>query len=132
MQDATREATEKYSTNSIQATTSIGQGSGAEANGVKEKYDIYPTVLSIGYNPFYGNSVRSVEVHVMHKFDADFYNAMMNLSILGFIREERNYDSMEALVEDIHEDAEVARRSLEREAYVRRRGDGWLGEWGWG
>lgn len=48
------------------------------ANG-GETYEIYPTVLSIGYNPFYKNSVRSVEIHVMQKFERDFYNAMMNL-----------------------------------------------------
>lgn len=97
----------------------------------KEQYQIYPTVLSIGYNPFYKNSVRSVEIHVMHKFEKDFYNAMMNLSILGFIRPERDYDSMDALIKDIRTDIDVAEASLKRERYVELKGDTWFGEWGW-
>ena len=69
-------------------------------------------VMSIGYNPFYGNAVRSAEVHVLHGFAADFYDAHMRLLILGFVREEQNYDSLEALVEDINTDCDVARASL--------------------
>lgn len=68
----------------------------------------------------------------MEKFEKDFYNAMMNLSILGFIRPERGYDSVEALIEDINTDIEVARKSLEREAYESRRKDEWLSEFAWG
>lgn len=58
----------------------------SDANGTKgeDVYEIYPTVLSIGYNPFYKNSVRSVEIHVMHKFEKDFYNAMMNLRCVRY------------------------------------------------
>ncbi|MCJ1293547.1 riboflavin kinase [Xylographa carneopallida] len=86
----------------------------------------YPTVLSIGYNPFYKNTVRSVEVHIMHAFARDFYGAHMNLLILGFVRPEYDYVSKEALIADIREDVEVARRSLAREGYSVWRGDGYL------
>ncbi|MCJ1381583.1 riboflavin kinase [Xylographa soralifera] len=86
----------------------------------------YPTVLSIGYNPFYKNTVRSVEVHVLHSFPRDFYGAHMNLLILGFVRPELDYVSKEALIADIHTDMEVARRSLAREGYAVWRGDGYL------
>ena len=68
----------------------------------------------------------------MQRFEKDFYNAMMNLSILGFIRPERGYESVQALVEDINTDIEVARRSLERGAYQNGKEDGWLSEFGWG
>ncbi|KAK1771772.1 putative riboflavin kinase [Phialemonium atrogriseum] len=81
---------------------------------------VFPMVMSIGYNPFYGNAVRSAEVHVLRRFAADFYGAEMRLLILGFIREEKDYASLEALVEDINFDCEVARRSLEREAWKPR------------
>lgn len=78
-------------------------------------------VMSIGYNPFYKNTVRSAEVHVLHKFTADFYDAHMRLLILGFIREEKDYKSLEALIEDINFDCEVARGSLGREAWKAER-----------
>lgn len=65
---------------------------------------------------------------------ADFYGAPLNLLILGFIRPEYDYVSKESLIEDIHVDCEVARRSLEREAY-RGFGEGewaeWLRDFGW-
>lgn len=83
-------------------------------------------VMSIGWNPFYKNTVRSVEVHIMHKFDQDFYGSHMNLVILGFIRPEYDYVSLESLVEDIREDIEVSRRSLERKKYKEFKGEGSL------
>ncbi|KAF2713456.1 riboflavin kinase [Pleomassaria siparia CBS 279.74] len=87
---------------------------------------VYPTVLSIGYNPFYANKNRSIEIHILHTFPQDFYGATLSLIILGFIREEFDYVSKEALVEDIREDIRIAQRSLEREAYESWREDRWL------
>ncbi|KAJ6007157.1 hypothetical protein N7499_000821 [Penicillium canescens] len=95
---------------------------------------ILPAVLSIGYNPFYKNTVRSVEIHIMPpltepsptaaaagqtKFNRlpDFYTTKLNLLILGYIRPEFDYVSLEALVEDIRVDCEVARESLLRDSY---------------
>lgn len=61
--------------------------------------------------------------------------------MLGFIRPEFDYVSLEALVKDIHIDCEVAKRSLQREAYSRfaaaqeggsEGGSGaWLAEFAW-
>lgn len=48
----------------------------------------------------------------------DFYGTNLNLLILGYIRPEYDYVSLEALVEDIRVDCEVARRSLARDAYA--------------
>jgi len=50
----------------------------------------------------------------------------MNLLILGFIRPEYDYVSKESLIEDIRTDIEVARTSLDREAYRLLREDGYL------
>lgn len=80
-------------------------------------------VMSIGWNPFYKNTVRSVEVHIMHDFEVDFYGSHMNLVILGFIRPEYDYVSLESLVEDIRTDIQVARDSLKREAYAKFESD---------
>lgn len=76
--------------------------------------EVFPMVMSIGYNPFYKNTVRSAEVHVLHKFEKDFYDKHMRLLVLGFVREEQDYKSLEALVEDINFDCEVAKGSLRR------------------
>lgn len=68
----------------------------------------------------------------MHKFHHDFYGARMNLLICGFIRPEYDYVSKESLIEDINVDIEVARRSLEREAYTNLKEDEYLSEFGGG
>lgn len=49
----------------------------------------------------------------------DFYDTRLNLLILGYIRPEYDYVSVEALIEDIRIDCEVARQSLLRDAYKR-------------
>jgi len=93
----------------------------AQANG-GSGFTVYPMVMSIGYNPFYKNTVRSAEVHILHKFDSDFYEAHMRLLILGFIREEKDYKSLDALIEDINFDCEVAKNSLARENWAPKKG----------
>jgi riboflavin kinase len=75
-------------------------------------------VMSIGYNPFYKNTVRSAEVHLLHKFASDFYDAHMRLLILGFIREEKDYKSLQALIDDINFDCQVAKKSMSRRAWA--------------
>ncbi|KAG7124438.1 Riboflavin kinase like protein [Verticillium longisporum] len=103
---------------------SPGPGADANANANAPLAPLlYPMVMSIGYNPFYKNTVRSAEVHVLHPFAADFYDAHMRLLLLGFVREEKDYKSLEALVEDIRFDCDVARESLRRSAWCPPRED---------
>lgn len=49
--------------------------------------------MSVGFNPFYNNTVRSAEVHIMHDFENDFYGKEMRVIVLGYIRPEYNYTS---------------------------------------
>ena len=48
-------------------------------------------VMSVGFNPFYKNEVRSAEVHIMKVFEKDFYGHEMKVIVLGYIRDELNY-----------------------------------------
>ncbi|MCJ1261480.1 riboflavin kinase [Lobaria immixta] len=107
----------------------VGADVGATDVGSKKQTGgVWPMVMSIGWNPFYKNTVRSVEVHIIphQPFIHDFYGAHMNLLILGFIRPELDYENVEALVKDIQVDIEVSKRSLEREAYEAFAGDAWM------
>ena len=93
---------------------------------------VYPAVLSIGYNPFYRNATRSIEIHILHHFPSfNFYHAALNLLVLGFVRPEYDYASLEALVDDIRADCHVARRSLARPAYETHAAAAWLRDFGW-
>ncbi len=83
-------------------------------------------VMSIGYNPFYKNTVRSAEVHILQKFNRDFYGAEMRISILGYIRPEYDYVDVESLIKDIRTDIAVAERSLGKEKWIAKGTDGSL------
>lgn len=53
----------------------------------------------------------------MHNFEEDFYDTGIKVIVAGYVRAEQNYPSLDALIEDINTDIEVARQSLERPAY---------------
>lgn len=73
-----------------------------------------PCVLNIGYNITYDDKIksRSLEVHVLKKFEHKFYGAEMQLTIIGYIRPEIKYDSLNALMEGIETDKQVAKEVL--------------------
>ncbi|KAJ2722354.1 riboflavin kinase [Coemansia sp. Benny D115] len=82
-----------------------------------------PMVMSLGWNPYFKNERRSGEVHIMRAFSEDFYGAHMRVAVLAYIRPERDYASLDDLVRDIHVDIDVARKSLQRPAYLRVKDD---------
>ncbi|KAI8330041.1 hypothetical protein BD560DRAFT_379133 [Blakeslea trispora] len=79
---------------------------------------VYPMVMSLGWNPYFKNEKRSAEVHIIHEFPEDFYDAPIRVVVLGFIRPEQNYPSLDALIRDIKTDVVVAQTSLKRKNYL--------------
>lgn len=65
------------------------------------------------------SSMMMQEVHVLHDFGNDFYGKELRIVMLGFIRPEYNYTSLESLIDDIETDKAVAKRSVERPAYQK-------------
>ncbi|SGZ46697.1 CIC11C00000002156 [Sungouiella intermedia] len=83
----------------------------------EEDLNVLPIVMSVGWNPFYNNTKKTAEVHVIHEFTKDFYGANIKLAILGYIRPELDYTTKEALIEDIKKDIEVADLTLKDGEY---------------
>lgn len=82
-------------------------------------FSLCPMVMSIMSNKFYHNKERSAEVHLLHDFREDLYGAKMRVLLTGFIREERgDYANVGELIADIKLDCDVARKSLNREAWA--------------
>ncbi|KAK0191237.1 riboflavin kinase [Armillaria mellea] len=79
--------------------------------------EVWPMVMSLGWNPFYKNERLTAEIHVMHEYTADFYGMELRAVVLGYIRPELDFTTMEALIETIETDKRVALHSLDREAY---------------
>lgn len=55
---------------------------------------VYKMVMSIGWNPYYKNTVKSMEAHLIHVFDDDFYGSTLKVCILGYLRPERGFSSL--------------------------------------
>jgi len=79
---------------------------------------VYPAAISVGTNPTYGNDSVTIEPHLIAPPDGgdrrrsscgetvlpDFYGKTLRLSVVGFLREEERYDSLEALIVAIKND----------------------------
>nr|AAH79807.1 MGC86418 protein [Xenopus laevis] len=89
-------------------STGIYYGWGQVGNG-----EVYKMVMSIGWNPFYKNTKKSMETHIIHEFDKDFYGEILSIVIAGYIRPEKSFDSLDALISAIHSDIEEAKKQLE-------------------
>ncbi|KFW76580.1 Riboflavin kinase, partial [Manacus vitellinus] len=99
-------------------STGIYYGWACVGNG-----DVHKMVLSIGWNPFYRNTKKSVETHIIHTFKEDFYGEILSIVIVGYIRPEKNFDSLEALISAIQEDIEEAKRQLDLAEHLKLKED---------
>lgn len=86
-----------------------------------EDLETFPMVMSIGWNPFFKNIRKSVEIHILHDFKAPFYGSHIKVCVAGFIRDEKSYDSVDSLISDIKFDTKVALNSLARESYQQQK-----------
>lgn len=57
----------------------------------------------------------------MHKFDTDLYESLLKVCICGFIRPEKNFETLDALIAGINEDIEFATNALNSEDYQASR-----------
>lgn len=80
---------------------------------VGRRRDVYPTVLSIGWNPVFANEEKTCEPWILHNFDEkDFRGEELRLVIAGYVRPESDFPSLQDLIDRIHKDAEVSQRAL--------------------
>ena len=64
----------------------------------------YNSITNIGLNPTYENQKISIETHILNNFNQDLYGKKIIVLIHHFIREEKKFDSEEALVKQIKQD----------------------------
>ena len=81
--------------------------------------EVYDMVMSIGWNPFYNNEKRAMETHIIHKFEGDLYGQTLSVIIVGFLRPEANYESLEALISAIETDIENAKKINQEEKNLK-------------
>jgi FAD synthase len=85
---------------------------------------VYKAAVSIGYNPYYGNTQKTVEPHLIalpsderrHKSSCgetvlrDFYEEPIRLSVVGYLRPELPFEGLEKLIDAIKKDIEDSER----------------------
>lgn len=59
----------------------------------------------------------SQETHIIHEFSSDFYGQLLKLCICGYLRPEKNFDSLDALKTAINDDIEQAKLLLDTDQF---------------
>lgn len=90
------------------------------------KRGIFKMVMSIGWNPYFDNTEKTIEPWLLHEFEDDFYGEELRLVIVGYIRPEANFPSLDSLIERIHEDGRIAEKALDLPLYAGYKNDAYL------
>lgn len=72
----------------------------------------YPSITNIGVNPTFSSGAGSpikIETHIFD-FTAQLYGIDLTVKLLKFIRDEKKFENVNALVEQIKADMEIARK----------------------
>ncbi|MCH8029894.1 MAG: bifunctional riboflavin kinase/FAD synthetase [Candidatus Dadabacteria bacterium] len=75
-------------------------------NGKRHK-----SITNVGKRPTFGNNELLVETHIFD-FDEDIYGERLRVEFVGRLRDERRFDGVKALVEQITKDVERAKEVL--------------------
>jgi riboflavin kinase/FMN adenylyltransferase len=70
-----------------------------------------PGVASLGTRPTVGGTVPLLEAHVF-EFDGDLYGREIEVEFVARLRDELKFDSVDAMVVQMHRDADEARAVL--------------------
>jgi riboflavin kinase/FMN adenylyltransferase len=69
----------------------------------------WPAAISVGTNPTFGGTDRSVEAYALDRDDLDLYGTRAAIEFTARLRGNERFDSVEALVTQMHEDVRQAR-----------------------
>lgn len=74
-------------------------------------------------NPYYKNERKTIEPHLLHVFDRDFYDEELRLVVTGYLRPEMNFSSLDSLIQAINTDIRLAGEQLELAPHAGHKGD---------
>jgi len=71
---------------------------------------LYHSVVNLGYRPTVskGNSERILEIHLLD-FDRDIYGSDLEVRFIRYLRQEKKFENIDALVRQIEADVKQAR-----------------------
>lgn len=83
----------------------------AHGTGLEGRAGGWPGVANLGTRPMVGGTQMLLETHLFD-FDGDLYGREIEVDFVARLRDEATFASMDAMVAQIHVDAEQARRQL--------------------
>lgn len=84
---------------------------GVYAGTATVEKDVHDCVINVGVRPTFGGRHRTVEAHLLD-VAPDLYGRHLALAFVARLRDERRFDDVDALVQQIHRDIEAAREEL--------------------
>lgn len=87
-----------------------------------EGFPVEKSVMSLGWNPHFKNTKKTLETHVIREFPEDFYGSRLKVVLCGFLREMKSFSSLDELIDAIRSDIAESVEVLSREEYqnIRR------------
>jgi riboflavin kinase/FMN adenylyltransferase len=98
-----------FPTANVSLTYEVIPARGVYAVQVERRGQRYDGVANIGFNPTFGRSHLSLEIHVFD-FTEHLYGETVEVYFVKRIRDEQTFPSVSALIEQIGKDVETAKR----------------------
>lgn len=76
-------------------------------------YTVHKIAITIGKNPSFKNENKTIEAHILHKFESDFYGAYIRVVILGFLHPMIPFTTLDDLIKSISNDVANAEAELD-------------------
>ncbi|KAK0067877.1 riboflavin kinase [Biomphalaria pfeifferi] len=90
---------------------------------IKSNDNVFKMTMSIGWNHYYHNQVKTMETHILHTFDEDFYGDHLKIIVLGYIRAMLNFNSLDDLIAAIKNDIAESDKKLEQPEFKKFKDD---------
>ncbi len=100
-----------FPTANVRSTYEVIPARGVYAVHVEWRGQRYDGVANIGFNPTFGRSQLSLEIHLFD-FASQLYGEVVEVYFVKKIRDEQTFPSVAALVEQIRQDVATAHRLL--------------------
>ena len=72
----------------------------------------YRGAASLGERPTFGRNIPNLETYIFD-FDGDIYDEEVSVALVEFQRPELKFDSLDALIEQMHKDCDISRTILD-------------------
>lgn len=84
---------------------------------LSQSVSMHPAMMNIGTRPTFGGTDLSIEVHIF-QFDEDLYGQQLFVSVEKRIREERKFDNVDQLREQLEKDRQMVIQKLDMDHWI--------------